>query len=521
MERSDYPITPHRTLAVLAAGLALAAVHQYLFYTHGYGISVPLFVCLFYVYARLCAPERLRRPITWFGWLLFALIVLLSLSFVLFANPLFSALNLLLLPCLIVAHVTYLFAPHKRDWGDLRLVQDALDHLIPQALRHLATAAKLPGVLGYFKLKNQRKQAIGKVLLGLLLSLPLLIIVISLLTSADSSFSELLLAVQNSLSGSVSFGEGLFRLLYIVVLGLLLFGYIWGFVSPRPARSALNIPVYLADSGGDHPAPVPVELTEYKSQFKLDPLIAATVLILVNIVYVLFVSLQFRYLFSAWQGVLPEGSSYAEYARSGFFELIAVTVINFALLAAVLTFTGESGKRLELLNRILLYVVVGCSTVMLISAFTRLLLYEQAYGYTDIRFLSHAFMLYLAVLLLCAAVRIRVASLPLAKCMILVSLSAYLVVNYVNMDRIILEQNVERYRENGNIDREYLASLSLDVVPSLLKFSREEGDASLNAGLHERWDRLSGQEVSWQSYNVAKAKALRALQQDKIRQGQD
>ncbi len=158
---------------------------------------------------------------------------------------------------------------------------------------------------------------------------------------------------------------------------------------------------------------------------------------------------------------------------------------------------------------------------MLVSAFTRLILYEEAYGYTYIRFLSHGFMLYLAVLLACAGLRIHVNSLPLAKCMIVVSLAAYLLVNYVNMDRIILQQNIERYQVSGHIDAEYLAGLSLDTVPSLLKFSREEGNESLRRELHERWDWLSHQDTSWQSYNVAKAKALQALKLDAIRQGQD
>lgn len=515
MEWSDPSITPRRTVAVLAAGLLLAAVHQYFFYNQEYGISVSLFICLFYMYARLCAPERLRRPITWFGWLSLTFILLLSLSLALFANPIFAWLNLLLLPCLIVAHITYLFAPQKRDWGDIRLVWDTLDHLIPQTFRHLATAFKLPRTLGYFKMKDQRKQVIGKVLLGLLVSLPLLIIVIGLLTSADSSFNQLLMVWQNSLYRGLLIGDGPFRLIYIVVLGLLMFGYIWGFVNPRPEHPLPNIPADPADSAAEHPR-TPAEVADFKFEAKLDPIITATVLLVVNIVYVLFVALQFTYLFSAWQGVLPAGSSYAEYARNGFFELIAVTVINFVLLAIVLTFTEDSGKGLRQFNQVLLYVVVGCSAVMLVSAFTRLMLYEEAYGYTYIRFLSHAFMLYLAVLLVCAGLRIRFTSVPLAKCMIVVSLAAYLAVNYVSMDRIILQQNIERYRVSGNIDAEYLAGLSLDVVPSLLKFSREHGNENLGRDLHERWDLLSRQDTSWQSYNAAKAKAFHALKQDVI-----
>ncbi|GJM74683.1 hypothetical protein HMSSN036_68990 [Paenibacillus macerans] len=94
---------PHgKVLAALLGGFALAAVHQYLFYGGGYGVSVPIFAGLFYLYLFLCARDRFQRPMTWFGWLSLAAVVLLSLTYALFANSVFFALNLLALPGLIL-----------------------------------------------------------------------------------------------------------------------------------------------------------------------------------------------------------------------------------------------------------------------------------------------------------------------------------------------------------------------------------------------------------------------------------
>lgn len=53
---------------------------------------------------------------------------------------------------------------------------------------------------------DSRKQAAGKVLLGLLIALPLLIVVIGLLTSADSSFDRLLSAIPDWLNDSLRSG---------------------------------------------------------------------------------------------------------------------------------------------------------------------------------------------------------------------------------------------------------------------------------------------------------------------------
>lgn len=521
-------IPPRRTLLVLAAAFVLAAIHQVLFYKHGLGISVPLFVSLFYLYIGWCAPERIRRPMSGFGWFSLAAVLLLSLTFAVYANPILTVFNVLVLTCLVFAQTTYILNPRERSWSDLRLIGDILDHMFPQNLRHLATVFNLARSFTNRKIADQRKQAIGKVLLGLLIAFPLLVIVVGLLTSADSSFDRLLSRIPEWLNASFSFGDGLFRVIYILVLGLLLFGYLWGFVSPRPdpVMVRINPP---KDGSGQLAAPdtegsVGMQEATSAGMPKLDPLVAATVLILINVVYVLFASLQFSYLFGAWQGELPADQSYAEYARSGFFELIAVSMINFAILAGTLTFGGKAGKRMRRLNDSLLYILVACSAVMLVSAFTRLLLYEEAYGYTYIRFLAHAFMLYLAVLLVCAGLRIRYASLPLAKCFIVVSLAAYVVVNYANMDRVIAAQNIERYRETGDIDVNYLSVLSPDAVPSLLKFSRQTGpgldaelQAELNRRLHERWDGLAQEQRKgeWQSFNLAKSRAIQALREDK------
>ncbi|WP_059046921.1 DUF4153 domain-containing protein [Paenibacillus rubinfantis] len=507
-------IPPIRTLWGLAAAFGLAAIHQVLFFEHDLGISIPLFVCLFYLYIGWGAPERIRRPISGFGWFSLAVVLLLSLTFAVYANPLFKVLNVLVLPCLVFAQTTYILNPRERSWSDLRLIGDILDHMFPQNLRHLATVFHLARSYTNRKIADRRKQAIGKVLLGVLIAFPLLVIVVGLLTSADSSFDRLLSRIPDWLNASFSFGDGFIRVIYVLVLGLLLFGYLWGFVSPRPDSA----------TGGAVPAEnkveAPVEMP------RLDPLVAATVLILINIVYVLFASLQFSYLFGAWQGALPADQSYAEYARSGFFELIAVSAINFAILAVMLTFGSKAGKGMRRLNDTLLYILVACSAVMLVSAFTRLLLYEEAYGYTYIRFLSHAFMLYLAVLLVCAGLRIRFAALPLAKCFIVVSLAAYVALNYANMDRVIASKNIERYRETGQIDVEYLASLSPDAVPGLLKFSRQTGSeldpqprTELNRRLHERWDHLAkGQpKGEWQSLNLAESQAIKALRKDKTK----
>ncbi|MGZ7443113.1 DUF4173 domain-containing protein [Paenibacillus sp. TH7-28] len=547
------PMPHSKVLAALLGGFALAAAHQYLFYGDSFGVSIPIFTILFYLYLYLCAKDRFGRPMTWFGWLSLAAVMLLSLTYALFANPLFFALNLLALPCLIFTQTTYMFNLKKRSWGDLMIIFDVLDHLLPQNFRHWATAFRAVQTTATKKMGDRRKQAAGKVLLGLLIALPLLIIVIGLLSSADSSFDRLLAAIPDWLNDSLSFGEVMFRLIWILLLGLLLFGYLWGFVDPmreKPADWFGGIAMtdgmgqtgtvqsgtgetgtVQSDTGQNGiskagrsealPGASATVASTYpgSAPFRIDPLIAATVLIAINIVYLLFVSLQFTYLFGAWRGVLPDGSSYADYARSGFFELVAVTSINFAILIGTLTLGGEAGKGLRTLNQALLYILVGCSSIMLLSAFTRLALYQEAYGYTYTRFLVFAFMIFLALLLVCAGLRIRFAKIPLAKCFVALGLAAYVVVNYANMDLFIAKKNIERYEATGKIDTYYLTdNLSADALPWLINYSRTAAP-ELNRQLHERWESMTTttEGKGWPGFNWAKFRAARALQEDASR----
>lgn len=146
----------------------------------------------------------------------------------------------------------------------------------------------------------------------------------------------------------------------------------------------------------------------------------------------------------------------------------------------------------------------------------RLNLYEQAYGYTYIRFLVHAFMIFLALLLLIAGLRIRYTSIPLIRCYIILALTAYVAVNYVGMDRRIAELNIERYHQTGDIDVTYLASLSADATPLLREFAlKEYPDLKREMLERQAYLEMDTSNRAWPSYNVAKHKA--ELEMSKLR----
>ncbi|AIQ68388.1 DUF4153 domain-containing protein [Paenibacillus graminis] len=506
MEDQTVP-KPERALQALGAAFLLAVLNQYLFYGKMPGVSYPLFVCLFYVFVLHFAKDKLRKPaVVSYIWL--GAIVLLSLTYALFANWFFFGLNLLVIPALILLHMTYMLSYKLPSLRGPLLIGAAAEHFFAQSLRHWGTAPRIiRRIFGGAKLQDERKQVVVKVLIGLGISLPLLLIVTSLLSSADGVFHELLAGIPQLLE-RLSFGEGFARLLWVLLLGTGMFGLLWGFVdhkvyvwNPKPE---LNMEEGSSAASLNELLPGPLTL-------KVDPVILTTILTVINTVYVLFVSLQFSYLFGAWGGILPEGSTYADYARSGFFELILVTSINFVLLLLSLHSTGPAAARLRRIVNILLYILVLCSVIMLYSAYSRLALYEEAYGYTYIRFLVHAFMIFLGLLLVLAAVRISRVQFPLAPCCLALGLFSYVLINYIGMDHIIAKQNIQRYETSGILDSSYLSRLSPDVTPLLIGFSKQE-NGKLDAVLREKWENRTQAARTWPSFNVAKARAERALE---------
>ncbi len=480
----------------LAGALVLGGLNQLLFYGAAPGISVPLFLLLLYAYFYLFARDSLRPPDP-AGLLLAGAALLLALTYALFDNPVFFALNLLALPTLVAWQLTYLWSDRQRSWHDPLLLPDAIGHVFRQTVLHM------PEVWAPFRRirtdahspEDQGSAAGKQILYGLLIAVPVLTVVLMLLFSADGVLRTMAGRIPDWFGG-LSFGSAPARLAWAAGTGLFFLTYLLGFRKPRRTP----------------PIQGPAMAERIEPLTKLLPLVTITLLITLNLVYVLFVALQFSYLFGAWQGILPESSTYAEYTHSGFGELIGVTLINFLLLLIGLYATDPGQGTLRRTLNGLLYLLVFCSAAMLGSAFSRLLLYEEAYGYTRMRFLVHAFMIFLFLLLLLFALCVRFRKLPLGRWMVALSVCAYLAVNYACMDRVIAALNMER-RETAevSIDLSYLLSLSSDAVPVLVQYGRAEG-GKLDAFLRQKAKDEAGPIPAWQSWNFSDWRANRLLQ---------
>ena len=192
-------------------------------------------------------------------------------------------------------------------------------------------------------------------------------------------------------------------------------------------------------------------------------------LVVLNVLFAAFVAVQITVLFGGRAHVLStSGLSYAEYAREGFFQLLAVGALTLAVVAAAVRWArrrpGADTRRLQLLLGLLSVLTL----IVLASAFRRLTLYESVFGATRLRLSVHASILWMAVvfgMVLVAGVRMRASWLPRA--VVVLSALTLLAVAALNPDRFIAQQNVELFQATGSIDLTYLAGLSPDAVPVL------------------------------------------------------
>lgn len=471
---------------------------QYLFVRTEPGVSMALFVPAFYALFFYAVKGRIGGFEKWRGqfrsaWTLFIPIGLLTLTYAIFNNNVFRVLNVFALFALIIAQTVLLTKNSDLPWYRGKFYKELLFLSLVKPFSYIAEPFSI--VISRFKGEERddsKRGPLRKVLVGLLLAAPLLLVIVMLLASADAIFMSWINRIPNLLQAG-SAVNAFNRLIAGGMFALYAFCYIWVLLFRKPGENSK------ADSAPSAGA------ANAKEAAALDPVTAGTFLLSINAVYLLFAGIQFSYLFGAADGMLPLGTAYAEYARRGFAELVLVSVINVCLLLGGLHRIKRAGRMAELVRRISLTSLVGCTIVMLVSAYSRLSLYEEAYGYTQTRLLVHGFMIYLALLCVIAVFRIWKERFSLAKAYITISIAAYVIMNYANIDAQIAAKNIKRYEQTGNIDLAYLRTLSTDAAPALYKLLNLDLEGADEAVAEMKNKAQTG--GKWQSWSLSVERA--------------
>lgn len=469
--------------------LMLGILAEESFFRGEIGISYIIFIISFYLvfywkYRRYSfSHQRL-------GYLIVCCIWLLSVSYFINDNQLFKVLNIVVIPGLVIIHLVLITSPKNFKWNQIAFIT----HIFSKLLGAFKYNVRFGAILG-----EGVKGGVGgdkwlvwkKILIGVVIALPVLMVVLRLLMAADSEFERIIGGIPNWFT--VLDAEKILRFFIVLIATLGFFGFM---------QVLLIKHIHV------------MKQQDQTGKFKLDGIISITVLVLINMVYILFTLVQFKYFFS---GTLQENYTYAEYARKGFFELLFVTLINLSITIVVITLVERTSMVIRRFIQIMLTILVLSSSVMLSSAFLRMGMYEEAYGYTFTRVLVHSFMIFLVIIFAYTLVKIWVEKLSLLHFYFISSLIYYTAITVVDLDKFVVKENMNRYETSGKLDVFYLNQLSYTGISGLISLYEKNPDIpNLQTILVDRKKEALNSNLPWQSYNLKREQTFSKLKELKL-----
>ncbi|MBN1139484.1 MAG: DUF4173 domain-containing protein [Anaerolineae bacterium] len=506
-------IIARRPGRLLLAGLALGFAFDLLFDGKMLGISVPIFALLLLAGLALALRWEMATLRSVNGanlWLPAGLLFFAVMSFVR-ASGFLLFLNIsagLVLTALIAVYIT------RRPvvWLSLPALLIAPVEAVASSLLHAWQITAHVGRHDLAAVARPNRSHVLPILRGLLIAAPVLFVFTILLASADLIFADRLHHLL-----SPEFFKDLYRWMghawVILIVGFLLAGGLAYAVRQRAAGWADRLAAVSAAGLPRFPA-----VTE-----------AAVVLNSVNALFFLFVLIQVPYLFGGRLNIDPAKFTYAQYARRGFGELVIVAILTLGLILFLGALASRNSSRRRLVFNLSATILLGLTGVMLASAFKRLLLYEMAYGFTQLRIYPHVFMVWLGILLAWFAVTLwlKPGRDLFAAGVLVAALGFVATLDLLNPDALIVRQNFRRFQEMGaeqaragdwwrDIDAYYFARLSEDAVPALIAVAGQStGQVRdiIEEGLRRRAEamRCDTDWRRWQSFHLSRSRAYRLL----------
>lgn len=481
-------ISSQTSFAVVVLSWIFGVLFSEIFLRGGFGLSVPLLTVIFYLFAIWYFSKK-DSKINRHSLLLLIPILLLSFGYLVQDNGTTCFINTLLLIVLIPLQLSLM---SKTTIGPA---------FSAQSLYHTAVSA-IARPLGYLDVpfkaigknigKGQKNSRALLIFLGLLIAFPIAAIFISLFIKADGAFGYF---IENFFENiNLSF-ESIF---VDVFFGTITAVFIAAWFITMMARKTPEKKLIQIKNG-------------------LNGIVAATVLTVIDLIFILFVFVQLGYLFAGMK--LPNNMSYADYARSGFFELCGVLCIAVILIMVCLIFINKNeNRRLPVSVSFLLTIFIACNYVVITSAVYRMLTYIAAYDLSIRRVMVTWLIAVFAVSMIGAVIKIwnpRFHALRYAAVTVIIMTIA---LNTFHVKMLVADYNVNKYIKSlssekvREIDIEYLGSMGPSAAGATYKlYKNSNGEAkekALNALRNQKKDL---KQKSWKQFCFSDLEAANIL----------
>ncbi|MFG1826860.1 DUF4153 domain-containing protein [Microbispora bryophytorum] len=233
-----------------------------------------------------------------------------------------------------------------------------------------------------------------------------------------------------------------------------------------------------------------------------------------NLLFAAFVTVQITVLFGGSRRVLTTaGLTYAQYARSGFFELVTVSLFVLGIVAGAVALLRRQSRADRWLLAVLLGLLCAFTLVILASALHRLGLYTDAYGLSRLRASVEATIWWLAAVfvLVLAAGAVRLSGGGTSwffRALVLLTGVSLLAFAVWDPDARVAETQLT-VRGVERLDHGYLSELGAEAVPILDRLPEPDRSCVLR-------DVVAVNDLStpdpWNGWNLARARAREVLE---------
>lgn len=223
-------------------------------------------------------------------------------------------------------------------------------------------------------------------------------------------------------------------------------------------------------------------------------------LIALNVIYLIFCYIQIKSLFAKIN--LEESFNYAYYARSGFFQLMFVSLINFVVILISSKLNSNKEKVIKALNILLVVFTI----IIVLSSMYRMNMYEMEYGLTYLRVFVYIILITELIVFVPLTIYIIKDNFKFIKWGLGIALTVYCVVNFVNLEKIIVTKNINRNPEEKDIDYNYISKIASEDSYGVLK---EKLGEKLELKDELEITRIlskiirNKKELSWQEFNIS------------------
>lgn len=460
----------------IIGSIGVAIGQSILFYGKEIGISMIIFEIILNGILLYIMNKR-NKIINKNGLILLIPIILLSSTYFIFASKVFHILNIFIIMVLnilmfaITTNKKCYFSKHL--YRAFRLSADTLE-----TVNEVIDFCK-KSLESHVKDNNQIKKVdIKKLTISILIVLAVVGVVIILLASADSIFAEMFSGIVNIITNlnvpnTVNI---IIRLAIIVAVYFLILSFILKLQNQKHKE------LKQLKSIGD----------KYEFTLKL-------LLISLNLVYLVFCYIQISSLFAK----MNVNIDYATYARTGFFQLMFVSFINFAIILISNKFNSNKEKIIKVLN---IFLVIFTIIIVLSSIF-RMYMYEMEYGLTYLRTFVYIILLTELAIFVPTTIYILNEKFDFIKTAFIIILSIYCLINFANIEKIIISKNINRRNTNVPTDYDYILKIatedSYELIEEKLKGSQ---DSSEKVELTQILLHIANnkKEMKWQEFNVSR-----------------